>query len=588
MEKNDKLVSATYRGVLIVNIVSLVSAIAAVMIDSIITGQFLGSDAMASMGLIQPVVMLFNLVGTLFGPGLNIVCTRYMGMAKLDRVAKAFSLVVTVIVCVGVASAVMLFFFSGFLANLLGAKTGDPMIVRMVEGYFKGFSIGLPFLALNMCLSGLMMVDNDKKLGVISLTSVLLADVTFDLLNVLVFHGGMLGMAVATSLSNIIGFLILLTHFLKKERVLRYRFVKYDLEDLKEVVLSSIPSAITSSSSAIRNLVFNALLLSMATKLEISALSVTNGAFSIVISIAIAFNLTTSVLGSLFYGEEDKRGIELTFKLTVKTILIVFAVIAGIYIAFSGLIAGMFLKTEDMKVLETAAFFIKFMVLQYLLMCISYAFTGIYQGTRYLKANYALVLLRETVLPIISAVIFGKLFGVKGVGYSFTISGVLTILCCYILPMVMNKKIPRVIDDFILVKEDFGALPEDTFEASISDMNGVIDASRKTMEFYKKHNADKRTTQFVSLFLEEMLGNIIQHGYAPGKEKFVDIRVIYGENKQTIRIRDNGNPFDPVEWNKKNHSEDPASAIGIKVVMGLTKDVRYVPAMNMNNLMLIL
>ncbi len=59
MKKNDRLVSNTFKGILLVNILSLVSSISAVMIDAIITGQFLGSDAVAAMGLIQPVVTLF-------------------------------------------------------------------------------------------------------------------------------------------------------------------------------------------------------------------------------------------------------------------------------------------------------------------------------------------------------------------------------------------------------------------------------------------------------------------------------------------------------------------------------------------------
>ncbi|WP_026493743.1 ATP-binding protein [Butyrivibrio sp. XPD2002] len=85
-----------------------------------------------------------------------------------------------------------------------------------------------------------------------------------------------------------------------------------------------------------------------------------------------------------------------------------------------------------------------------------------------------------------------------------------------------------------------------------------------------------------------MLTNTIDHGYKDDREKNIDIRVIYGKDKQTIRIRDNGKLFDPVEWHKKNHPEDPASGLGIRMVMGLAKEVRYVPAMDMNNIMLIL
>ena len=43
---------------------------------------------------------------------------------------------------------------------------------------------------------------------------------------------------------------------------------------------------------------------------------------------------------------------------------------------------------------------------------------------------------------------------------------------------------------------------------------------------------------------------------------------------------------DPLEWYKKNNPEDPYSALGIRMVMALAKDVVYVPSMDLNNLMI--
>lgn len=586
MEKNDRLIKNTFKGILIVNMLSIVSSIATVMIDAIITGQFLGSDAVASMGLINPVVMIFNLVGALFGPGLGIVCTRYMGMAKRDRVVQVFSLVMITMVSIALLAVFVLFFSAPQLGRVLGARTNDPTIISMVSDYLKGYSFGIPFFLLSLALGGLMMLDNDRKLGLTAVFVTLIADTVFDLLNVLVFHGGMGGMAVATSLSNALGLFTLLTHFRKKDRILHFRPSNLNPRDLKDVVLYSVPSAISTGSNAIRNLCFNTLILAIATKVEVSALSINNSSFSIVVAFTLAFNVTTSTLCSLYFGEEDKKRIETSFKLSIKNILKVFGVLAVLLLIFAGMVAKLFLRSGNMAELATATFFIRCTVIQYLLMCVSYSLSGAYQGTGRLGFNYLLVILREMVFPIISVVALGKLFGVRGIGFGFIVSGVLTLLSCFLLPAIVNKKIPEKADDFLLLKDDFGARPEDTFEVSVSDKDGAADASVGVMEFYRRHGAERRTTMFMSLFLEEVLNNTIEYGYPDNKEKNIDVRVIYGKESQTIRIRDNGKPFDPVEWYNKNHPEDQSSGLGIRMIMELAKDVRYIPALNMNNLML--
>jgi hypothetical protein len=43
MASNERLIRKTFLGILAINLVSMVSGIASIMIDAVITGQFLGS-----------------------------------------------------------------------------------------------------------------------------------------------------------------------------------------------------------------------------------------------------------------------------------------------------------------------------------------------------------------------------------------------------------------------------------------------------------------------------------------------------------------------------------------------------------------
>ena len=584
MERNNRLVQKTFNSVLVIRVLSMVSAITCVMIDSMITGKFLGSDAVASMGLLSPVTTVCNLIGPLFGPGTGIVCSKYMGMAKLDRVNQVFSLVMTALLSIGTMVAVALFFTSPLIADGLGGKTNDPAIVGMITDYLRGYSIGLPFMILTLVLSGLMVMDNDRPIGFISVFVTLIADVVFDLLNVTVFHGGMFGMAIATSLSNILGFLTVLLHFLKKKRVLHYKPVGMKLRDIGEVIKNGVPNAISSGSNALRTLVFNALLLVVATKTEVSALSVTNSIFSVVIAASLGFYGATSTICSLFYGEGDRKSVVAAFGFSRRAALIVYGLIMAVLLIFAEGIAGCFLQAGDASELAQAAAFTRFMAVEYFLMSISYSFSGSYQGTGRAGVNYLLVALREAVFPVASVLILGAVFGLRGMGIGFVTAGILSFLFCFIMPAIINRRLSFKPSDLLLLKKDFGSKPEDTFEASVQDMQGVVNASEAVMRFCRDRGRDQMSAFFVALFSEEILGNVIHYGYEEKKQKNADLRVVVEKDQMIIRIRDDGKPFDPVEWYQKNHPTTPESGIGIRIVMELAKDVTYIPAMDLNNL----
>ena len=210
--------------------------------------------------------------------------------------------------------------------------------------------------------------------------------------------------------------------------------------------------------------------------------------------------------------------------------------------------------------------------------------SGAYQGTGMIRLTYVIDTARECVFPIFTAWILGTMFGLGGVEASFIVAGVLVPVLCIIIPWVKNHKFPRSVEGFLILPADFGAKKEDLYEASMRSLEDVMNASKDVMTFCLKKGIDKRSAVMLSLFVEEMGTNGVFHGFKDVKDGSMDLRLICGDSLRVIRLRDNGRPFDPTEWLEKNHPANPESGLGIRVVTGLAKDVKYISAMELNNL----
>ena len=87
--------------------------------------------------------------------------------------------------------------------------------------------------------------------------------------------------------------------------------------------------------------------------------------------------------------------------------------------------------------------------------------------------------------------------------------------------------------------------------------------------------------------MEEMAGNIVEHGFTKDNKKHrIDAFVSVEENDVSMRLRDDCVPFDPYEKLKMYQDDDPTKNIGIKMVTKLAKEMNYQVNFGMNVLMI--
>ena len=171
------------------------------VIDTIIIGKRLGTDALAAVGSASSITAVFVQLATGFALGGAIVIAQYFGAGKTDKIWQCMT--TSTIFCAGIALVSTIGIWLGAESILSIVNTPVDIIpigVTYLRFYFAGC---IPIFVYN-ALNGVYVALGDSRtpLKFLVISSVL--NVILDLLFIIAFNGGVGGAALATAISQLI------------------------------------------------------------------------------------------------------------------------------------------------------------------------------------------------------------------------------------------------------------------------------------------------------------------------------------------------------------------------------------------------
>lgn len=222
--------------------------------DSLIVGNFLGSNALAAVSssgnLIFLMVGFFN--GIALGAG--VVIARYYGARQTERLQMAIHTTVAFGLAAGVVLTAVGMFFAPKILVLMGTPAEVlPQSTEYFRTYFAG-SIG--FVMYNICV-GIHQSVGDSRHPLIYLIISSCINVVLDLLFVGGFHWGVGSAALATIISQFASAYLCMRHLMKvqTEYRLELRKIRFDFPMLKQIIANGLPSGFQNSVIALANVV---------------------------------------------------------------------------------------------------------------------------------------------------------------------------------------------------------------------------------------------------------------------------------------------------------------------------------------------
>jgi len=184
---------------------------------------------------------------------------------------------------------------------------------------------------------------------------------------------------------------------------------------------------------------------------------------------------------------------------------------------------------------------------------------------------------------ILFSIILIKPMGINGVYFGHILGGIVPILYIIFYAWYKSKRVPRKMEDLMLMPDAFGVEKDDVLAISIDNIEDVVDIARRIQSFCLDKGIDKKRSYIAALATEEMASNIVEHGFTKdNKNHSIDVRAIYKNKVIILKIRDNCIPFNPEERSKLVDQDDITKNIGIRMIYKLSKDIQYQNILGLN------
>ena len=582
LENKDDMVGKLFFSMLPVQILILAVSAVNSIVDGAMAGWFIDSSTVGVIGLYYSLIQIYSALGSVLLGGTTVLCGRYMGRGDMEKTEGVFSLNITLTLAISGTLTLACLLFPGPIATILGAN--EELKGSLVK-YILGYSLGIIPMMMSQQISAFLQLERQSKRGYIGAAAMAIANIVMDVLFVAVLKKGVFGLAIATSLSNLVYFLVLAPYYLTKKAQLHYSVKKILWKVTRKLILIGIPGALLVFCLALRGLAINRILLKYAGNDGLSAMSAFNMILGLFIAFCIGNGAAVRMLASVFVGEEDKASLKEVMKTALTKGLGLSAIVAAVIMIISPLLTSVFFpdKTSNVYHLTHQLFMIYSLCIP--LIQIAQVLTNYLQAMGHnLFVNIQSVF-DGFLSMVIPSLILAPILGALGVWLANPIGIILTILLVPIYNIIYWKRKPRNIDEALFITPDFGVAPERTLTLFIHDMEEVSNTSEAIQEFCVNNNIDEKSAYYTALCMEEMAGNVIKHGFNYDKKNHsLNIRVIPRDGDIMLRMKDDCVPFDPKTIADIVTDETSFDNIGIRMVYGIADDVTYQNLLGLNAL----
>ena len=346
-------------------------------VDSIIVGNYIGSEALAAVGSSGSLINL--LIGFCIGAsaGAGVVIAQFYGAQDREGVRKAVHTTIAIAIAAGAVLTVV-----GIVATpiLLKAMGTPQEVFDQASIYLKVYFGGILFSVVYNMSAGILNAVGNSKRSLVYLMIAATSNIFLYLLFVVVLKMGIVGAAIATDISQLLSCIFIILFLVRSEDVYRVKLKDIRCYDnlLGKILKIGLPTGVQNIVISLSNVIVQSSVNSFgAVAMAGFAAYIKVDGFNILPVLSFSMAATTFVGQNVGAGRLDrvKKGMYVSVAMGI-----IYTVCTGILLlAFAPQVIGVF--TQNGKVVEYGVYIMKFFCPFYWMLGILHILAGTIRGT---------------------------------------------------------------------------------------------------------------------------------------------------------------------------------------------------------------
>lgn len=379
------------------------------MADTYFVGS-IGESAQAATGIIYTLQTIIQGIAFMLGQGSGTYISRYLANKDTDTASKY------------VSSSFFIGAIVGLLIMILGLSLLSPMvrflgstetIAPHAMDYGFWILLAAPFIICSMILNNALRFEGRAIYSMVGLTTGGLLNILGDYILVARLNMGVYGAGLATAISQLISFLILLVMFTKMaQSKIRFRFVSRKFKDYLNICRVGFPSLIRQSLTSVTTGVLNNLTKPFGDA-AIAAMSVVNRYSMFLMCVGLGMGQGFQPVAAFNYQAKKYKRVKQGLTFTMCFGLVFIGTISTLSIIFADSIIALFQKSTEVREIGSVA--LRYAAIGMLFMPFSVPVNMLYQSIQKPAISSFLSLIRAGAVTIPMLLICVPLLELTGV-----------------------------------------------------------------------------------------------------------------------------------------------------------------------------
>ncbi|MEG0856314.1 MAG: MATE family efflux transporter [Terrisporobacter sp.] len=390
-------------------ILSLMLESFASMIDTVFAGHLgeMSGSALSAMGILSPVLSLFIAAQLIFGVSTGIIIAKRLGEKDKEKINNTFKVGLFSSLIFSTLISLIIFICQDQLLSIIGANGQVRVLAKQFLNVAAIFNV---FSSVGYTLVNMIRSFGYPKMEIVIVISATLINIIFNVLFTFVFKMGIVGIGLATLISEMSYTLFAVLFLVRKGLWMQKSYLK--IKEVKSILLLLIKIGfvqfLMQALNSLNGFTVNKVLLNYGDVVYLGSWAVCNSIYSMMLLPLIGFTEGIQSVIAYYQGSHNDGKKKIIKAKTLKYSLAYSLITTTVVYLFSGHLTKLF--TLDANIITASTSITKIMLIGFPFMGIIYTLIAFMQVSGQEESASKLEIVRQVVLFIPLCIILPLLF----------------------------------------------------------------------------------------------------------------------------------------------------------------------------------